>query len=514
MHALTNLLRGATLALGFAQLAAADTPANVWIQDTPAYNWHYGCYGAGSGMLFAYWDRNGYSNIYTGPTAGGVAPLVSSGTNEGIVSLWASRAGFDGRPTNQYGHVDDYYVAYKSTAPDPWIDARGVEHEPDCIGDFIGMNQDRWTNLNNECSGNRDAWAFNFFDTSGARRVNFQPTDDHGNAIPDVQSGWRAFAAWRGYDADSFSQLLELWPDTPPGAGFTFEDLRREIDAGRPVLLHLQETNYSRDGYNPDIHAVLAVGYEITAGGARNVRVRFGWTANVNTFDIKSWSNTVYLSGDPPASPPLYPRGAIGLNFKSVVTNATIGDGVGTFQWLGPSGVVSNSVAKISWNAIWHVVEAAPAPDARYVPVSTAAPGRRVDFALPTNGPSMKVFRLRRLEPVYVRDPALNAAVFSALPAKWGATNLLYDLDVEGLDSLAVSSAGITNLWGLQHATSLTNLVADDNSITDLAPLLACRAAGGLPTGSYVNVTSNPLSGDAISNQIPALIAGGVTVIF
>lgn len=513
MRASLIAVSAASTLIGLTHVAAADSPANVWIQDTPAYNWHYGCYGAGSGMLFAYWDRNGYANIYTGPTAGGVAPLVSSGTNEGIVALWASRAGFDGRPTNLYGHVDDYYVAYKSTAPDPWI-SRGVEHEPDSIGDFIGMNQDKWTNLNNECRGNRDAWAFNFFDTSGARRVNFTPLDPFGNPIPDVQSGWRAFAAWRGYDADSFSQLLDIWSDTPTGAGFTFEDLRREIDAGRPVLLHLQELAYARDDYNPDVHAVLAVGYEITAAGARNVRVRFGWTANVNVFDIKAWSNTVYLYGDPPSSPPLYPRGAIGLHFKSVVTNILIDDGVGAFEWHGPSGVVSDSVAKISWTAIWHVVEAAPSPDARFSPVSTAAPGRRVEFNLPTNGPPTQVYRLRRLEPVYVRDPALRTAARAALPAKWGPTNLLYDLDLESIGSISASSAGITNLWGLQAATGLTNLIADNNSIHDIAPLLACRNAGGLPAGSYVNLTANPLSGEAISNQIPALIAGGVTVDF
>ncbi len=495
-----------------AHTAAADAPANVWIQNTPAYNWHYGCYGGASGMLFAYWDRNGFSNIYTGPTAGGVAPLVSSGADAGIISLWASKAGVDGRPTNSYGHVDDYYATYKSTAPDPWI-SRGVEHEPDCIGDFIGMSQDKWTNLNNECRGNRDAWAFNFFETGGVRHVNFQPMDGAGQPIPDIQSGYRAFANWRGYDADSFSQLLDIWPDTPAGSGFSFEDLRREIDAGRPFILHLQQLAYvAGDGYNPDIHAVMAVGYEITAAGARNVRVRFGWSANVNDFTVKAWSNIVYLNGDPPASPPLYPRGAIGLNFKTVVTNALLSDTGGSFEWLGPSGVVSDSVAKISWNAVWHVVEAAPAPDERYVPISTAAPGRRVDFTLPTNDTPMQVYRLRRLEPVYTRDAALRAALFSAIPFKWGATNLLYDLDVESISSLVAPETGITNLWGLQHATALTNLVVYTNAITDLAPLLACQTAGGLTSGSYVDVRGNPLSGHAVSNQIPALMAAGITV--
>lgn len=487
---------------------ASDPPANVWIQDTPAYDWHYGCYGGGSGMLFAFWDRNGYPDIYTGPTAGGVAPLTSAGTNVSIVALWASKAGLDGRPTNLYGHVDDYYVAYESTSPDPWL-SRGVEHDPDCIGDFIGMSQDKWTNLNSECRGNRDAWAFNFFDTSGARRVNYQPLDGNNAPIRDVQSGYRAFAAWRGYDFDVFSQLVDIWMDTPPGTGFTFEDVRREIDAGRPILLHLQEQAYvASDGYNPDIHAFVIVGYEITSSGTQRVRVRTGWSANLNDFQTWTWTNQAFV----PWGTSLYPRGVIGIRPKSVVTNVVVDGNTVSIEWLGPSGVVSNSSTGISWPSTWHVVEAAPAPDQRYVPVSTSSPGRRIDFWVPTHNADHMVWRLRRLEPTYVRDPELRNAVFASIPSKWGATNLLYDLDVETIPSITAPAVGITNLWGLQGALSLTNLALQNNAISDLAPLVACLAAGGLPSGSYVNVAGNPLSSEALTNHIPALISAGVVV--
>lgn len=459
-------------------------------------------------MLFAYWDRNGYSNIYTGPTAGGVAPLVSSGTNSGIVALWASKAGLDGRPSNHYGHVDDYYVGYQSTAPDPWL-SRGVEHEPDCIGDFIGMSQDKWTNLNGECRGNKDAWAFNFFDTSGALRVNFQPVDGQGNAIRDIQSGLRAFAAWRGYDADVFSQLVDIWHHTPPGTGFTFDHVRREIDAGRPILLHLQEQAYAdSSGYNPDIHAFLIVGYEITAGGVRRVRVRTGWSANPNDFQIWTWTNQAFV----PWGTYLYPRGVIGLRMNSAITLGSISNNMVTIEWLGPTGTVTNSVAGTAWPSTWHVVEAAPYPGAPFTPVSTAAPGRRVDFQISDQEPASQIFRLRRLEPSIVPDPALRSALLASVPFKWGASNVLYDLDVETVRSLSVSGAGVSRLDGLQDAVSLTNLVADNNAISDLSPLLACLAQGGLPSGSYVNVTGNPLSSEALTNQIPSLLAAGVWV--
>ena len=35
------------------------------------------------------------------------APLDDFGAHVGIRSLWASKAGFDGRPPNQPGHIDD-----------------------------------------------------------------------------------------------------------------------------------------------------------------------------------------------------------------------------------------------------------------------------------------------------------------------------------------------------------------------------------------------------------------------
>src|SRR3954470_10586716 len=75
---------------------------NVMINDVPDYSWYSGCFGTASGNMMGFWDRNGLSDFYTGPTAGGVAPLSTSGSaNKGIRSMWASKAGFDGRPASQ-----------------------------------------------------------------------------------------------------------------------------------------------------------------------------------------------------------------------------------------------------------------------------------------------------------------------------------------------------------------------------------------------------------------------------
>src|SRR3954447_8282185 len=82
---------------------------SVLLRDVPDYSWYAGCFGTASGNLMGYWDRHGFPNFYTGPTANGLAPLDTKGTNAGIRSLWVSQAGFDGRPIDQPGHIDDYW---------------------------------------------------------------------------------------------------------------------------------------------------------------------------------------------------------------------------------------------------------------------------------------------------------------------------------------------------------------------------------------------------------------------
>src|SRR3954471_9204532 len=102
-----------SLAIAAAYCVIAQLPTlgveNVFITDVPDYEWYAGCFGTASGNLMGYWDRHGYPNFYAGPTNDGLAPLDSYGNNAGVNSLWASRAGWDGRPGNQPGHLDDYW---------------------------------------------------------------------------------------------------------------------------------------------------------------------------------------------------------------------------------------------------------------------------------------------------------------------------------------------------------------------------------------------------------------------
>jgi hypothetical protein len=315
-----------------------------------------------------YWDRNGFPNFYTGPTGGGVAPLRATDTlNPGIRSLWVSKAGVDGRPSNKPGHMDDYYVSYESTSDDPYVTLRRAEHEPDCIGDFIGLNQKKWTNLDGECDGNIDAFSFVHWDHSGQRRVNYTPDTTSGPAV-DIQSGLRKWCQWRGYDADVFTQLLEFNPETPSGQGFTWNDLKTEIKMGYPILIFLQPYNEkyrSLPGMpkaNPEIHGMMIYGYR--EGDIRYARVRTSWGIGDNQF--ATWSSANWNQAPFPA------RGVISFRPRPKVTSITQDAGHITITWDGPATrVYSEFAGTTNYPHVYSVEKSSSLNPADFAPVGS-----------------------------------------------------------------------------------------------------------------------------------------------
>ena len=327
----------------------------VYLTEVPDYGWYAGCFGTASGNMAGFWDRHGMTNFYSGPTAGGVAPLNSGGANVGIRSLWTSKAGVDGRPANRPGHIDDYYSAGdgnaydQSTASDPYVLAGRAEHTPDCIGDFIGLNQKKWTNMAGECDGNIDAYSFVFWDKTGNRRVNYSHTNTSGQYVPDLQSGYKAWARYRGYDADVFTQLSDFNPERTAGPGFTYQNVKAEIDAGNPVLCFLQEQGeFSRNfstrnppmpKANPEIHGVMIYGYiedVAEVGASKGVIIRTSWGSGDNV--IMEWSAQAWLGLYPP-------RGVIGFHPKPKITGVTRNGGSVTITWDGPSSQLYDNLA-------------------------------------------------------------------------------------------------------------------------------------------------------------------------
>jgi len=341
MHQSWVVATSVAVALFGAVMARADR--DVQLTGVPDYNWQYGCFGTASGNLMGYWDRHGLPDFYTGPAAGGVAPLNNSGTNAGIRSMWASQAGFDGRQAGVYGHVDDYYSTYAGTGTDRYILSNRTEHAADCVGDFIGMSQKRWTNMNNECDGNIDAYAFVFWETNGTRRVNFAPPLQGSGPGRDIPSGLREWTRYRGYDAEVFSQLVSFNTKCPPGQGFTFADLKAEIDSGYPVLAFLQryDQNFrSLSGMpkaNPEIHGMLIYGYQIYDGFGTNVYCRDSWAGGeaVKNWSASSWVGSTYL--------PV--RGVIGCHPKPRMRSVSSDGENVTVRWDGPSSLLFDELA-------------------------------------------------------------------------------------------------------------------------------------------------------------------------
>jgi len=243
-------------------VTAVPDSAKVLTQ-VPTSTWTYGCSATSAGMLFGYYDRTGYENMYAGPANGGVAPLTNLGQGDdpahpiaGASSIIATQNGFDGRTTR--GHVDDYWKSYGAGGPDPW-EGHWSEHTwGDCTADFMGTNQWKW---DYDLDGEKDT-------VIDGGTIFFGSADNNGNPSPEPLydyipwsryglpttegcHGLRLYAESRGYTVEAnFTQYI----DTVAPGGFSFADLQAEIDAGRPVITNVVG------------HTMIIVGYD--AGGA------------------------------------------------------------------------------------------------------------------------------------------------------------------------------------------------------------------------------------------------------
>ncbi len=478
----------------------ARADRQVTITGTPAYNWYYGCFGTASGNLIGYWDRSGLPNLYTGTVNGGVAPTNTLGANEQIYTMWASRAGYGGRAAGNWGHVDDYYYSYETTN-EPYRMAGRASHANDCIGDFIGLSQYDWTNLSDECRGNLDAYAFNYYDTNATRRYNFDaPT-------PDIQSGLKDYLNYCGYDVEVFSQVSDFYPKTPMGCGFSFFDFMQYIDAGYPVLMHLQPNSYSRaGGNNPPIHGILGYGYR------QDSQVFFFRDSWGTTYDrVVSWTNIPLING---VLAGFYTRGLIVLIPKPKITSIVAASNGFTVAWEGGHSVLSNMlVTSQSETTHWYVVEGgAVGQPETLVPLAPATTARSVVI---TNDPaSIGVLAVRNLFRVRFQDTNLDSAVIGQITNKFGPTNMLFDIDLEQVQSVVSPSNTHWNLRGLEFTVNATNYDLRGNVITNLDIMVRTAHRGGLRPGTVVDVRSNPLNSYALTNQIPEITAAGATVLY
>ena len=231
-------------------LAGTNTLSNV-----PAWDWCYGCSATSAAMMVGYYDNGTYSNMYTGPTNGGVCPMNNeTAWASGEAPLSATHQGFDGLATR--GHVDDYWVSYGDPGPDPYVTNGWVEHTwGDCTGDYMGTNQAKY--------GNSDGGTTFFFYTNG------DPLYDYTGMEPTYKDGchgMKAFVESRGYSiasSQAFTQFIYPNPLYPSNThGFTFDDFKSAIDDGQPVMIQVQG------------HSMVGFGYDDTG---QSVYLRNTW---------------------------------------------------------------------------------------------------------------------------------------------------------------------------------------------------------------------------------------------
>lgn len=258
--AVTPALAGPSLireAMGGASLANA-----------PDYDWWYGCTPTSAGMLAGYYDANGYgARDYGNLVPGGVAEMSSYG-NPGAIANDAIASS---------GHIADFWTGYGNSGDDPLASGRTRPGDFDCLADFMGTSQDSVS------SSDGSTWIYNYNDGS---KLHYWEMPGHGLADDSGMYGIYEYVVYSGYGSDVTDIYNQYTDNQGLSDGFSFADFMAEIDAGRPMLVHV------------DGHTMFGYGYNDVGGNA--IYVRDTWTAGVHSMTwggsysgLEMWGVTV-----------------------------------------------------------------------------------------------------------------------------------------------------------------------------------------------------------------------------
>ena len=260
--------------------AAAPIEPNIamginGLTNVPAFYWSYGCSATSAAMMAGYYDNNGYPNMYDGPENGGVCPMTNAvwghtvypGVTCGECPLSATHLGYD--DLTDSGHVDDYWVDYLDAGPDPYLGNWAEHVSADCTGDFMKTNRAAYGNVDGSTN-------FLFY------------TDGSPTYYADLDAVFYGVGTYADYDGGCGLQNFFESRGTPNYTvttmynqyiygyggntqGFTFDQFQAEIDAGRPVLIHLYG------------HTMLGYGYN-TAGSLIYIHDTWNYSNNTMTW--------------------------------------------------------------------------------------------------------------------------------------------------------------------------------------------------------------------------------------
>jgi len=226
------------------------------LSNEPDYAWWYGCSPTSAGMMMGYYDRNGYGGLlYSNLVPGGVAESSTFG-----VAAWSTQAQSTIASSR---HVSDFYVSGYNASGD---DVPGAPTGPlNSLADFMGTSQDVYGNPN----GATSFWNW----TNGSRMTS---SDIYGLGASYYNDsgmyGMLEYAQYAGYDV---TQLYNQYADSLGLTyGFTYDDYKAEIDAGRPVMVHV---------YTEGVGGHSMMGYGYDESGGNYVVLNDTWSAGPNT---------------------------------------------------------------------------------------------------------------------------------------------------------------------------------------------------------------------------------------
>ena len=249
----------AALSMLVALPAKADVPGLTShlqggvLPNSPDYEWWYGCSPTSAGMIMGYYDRNGYGGYsYDNLVPGGVAELSNYSNPVAIVNQAIASTGHQydfynasaygdntgGGPGSGYGESGDDLSA-------PW-------HTFDSLADFMGTSQDAVG------SSNGSTW---FYFYANGKRLYASEMSGTGDEDKSGMYGLWEYEQYAGYGdgpvADQMIYNQYIYGHNSNTVGFTWADYTAEIDAGRPVMIHVEGHSMFGYGYDADTDEII-----------------------------------------------------------------------------------------------------------------------------------------------------------------------------------------------------------------------------------------------------------------
>lgn len=246
------------------------------LSNAPDYDWWYGCSPTSAGMMMGYYDINGYGGlVYPNLVPGGTAELNTFPAGTYIAN--------DTIATSQ--HIADYWVLYGNIGNDPCTGNLTTCHGGgNCLADFMGTSQDM-TWLSPGCDATLGPPPYNsdgstsIWNYSSGTVLTWELMNGWTNCYYETSGmyGVGEYVQYAGYNHVTGSLYNRYIDEQASGTGFTYADFKAEIDAGRPMLVHIKDPPYG--------HTMFAYGYQ----DPNTIYICDTWTQGPHTM---TWNGT------------------------------------------------------------------------------------------------------------------------------------------------------------------------------------------------------------------------------